>query len=146
MVRASGQGLGVSIQLPHLLLSEPWCISQFSLVLHGGSNEMWAAATQLKASYQENVKGKDSFASFSGHLSPLTFLLSSFISQVHQVPSAKESWDTVKGCRSIRNPATSFLPGNGKGVSQSISGETAQPFPHTWSQKDVLLGHVLEWL
>jgi hypothetical protein len=26
------------------------------------------------------------------------------------------------------------------------SEETAQPFPHTWSQNNVLMGHVLEWL
>lgn len=66
-----------------------------ALAFRGSSNisghPVWAAAIQLKTSYRENVKGKDSFASFSGHPSPLTFLLSAFISQGHQMPNGKES-------------------------------------------------------
>lgn len=28
----------------------------------------------------------------------------------------------------------------------SVSPVEGQPFPHAWSQKDVLIGHFLEWL
>lgn len=64
--------------------------SNISLVFRGIQCSL-ATATQLKTSYQEHVKGKDSFASFSGYSSPLTFLFSGFISQGHQIPNAKES-------------------------------------------------------
>lgn len=95
---------------------------------------------QLKTSYQENVKGKASFASSSGHPSPLTFL--SFPKDTRcQMPKNQEIQLKVAEASETLQVSTSFPPGNGKGVSQAL-----QSFPRAWSQKAFLIGHVLEWL
>lgn len=109
-------------QLPHLLLSEPWYNPQFSSP--GASKAIWAAATQLKASYQENVKGKDSFASFS-FLSHSSCLVSFPKHTRCQMPKNHGIQSKVAEASETLQVSTSFLPGNGKGVSQYTSGETA---------------------
>lgn len=114
-----------------------------------GPHAVWAAARQLKASYQENVKGKNSSASFSGpplssHIPLVWFHFPSAPDAKHQsiMGYSQRLQKHLKPC-DFQHPSH---PETERAFLRTPSGETAQPFPHTWSQKDVLMGHVLEWL